>query len=56
MFGYRTYIEITAPRGVCSKCDGGKKRVTTTQRGSVASVNMVLKFLNYLHIFSLSSQ
>ena len=34
MFGYKTYIEITAPRGVCSECKDGKKRVTTTQRAN----------------------
>lgn len=32
IFGHKTYIEITPPRGVCPKCRNGKKRVTTTQR------------------------
>ena len=34
IFGYKTYIEITAPRGVCSECKDGKKRITTTQRAN----------------------
>lgn len=34
IFGYKTFIQITLPKGVCPKCTNGKKRVTTTQRSS----------------------
>jgi len=34
IFGYKTFIEITLPKGVCPKCTKGKRRVTTTQRSS----------------------
>ena len=32
IFGHRTYIEITPPRGICHECSNGSKKVTTSQK------------------------